>query len=626
MSSATQGTLTLGGSGWSITGDVAAKKLHGTHAGSVVDLKILTRSSLKGTIDGQPLELTRAILRRISSAEMAQSDPGPGGSMKAVMDATPDYKAAVGDSSTFWYAFGPVLYRGRLDGSARVLGIASDPGPSECLRFARRPFRGSSLRSTWELSMTTRGVVSTGWRFLLTVATLVMATGVFGDRPSAQQQSAETAMGENFDVRNDTTSAGNNDLARNAAPVSLNSALSGAREAGVARLRADPDGIEFENSPLTGSPDSTLLAVVNSTNVVLVLNASTLATVATISVPSYYGYDVVVTRNQSLAFASRNDGIWVVDLTLSPPALATGLNPIPTPAGMPFVEDLSLTRDGRFLMAGDGSVGSPIAVIDTATRGVVGTTSVLADHNSVEVCDNGSVLVTSLADNVVKRLTIGATGAITDTGQTLSLGSSADPNNTACGPGGRVGVVVNHNTRELRSFIVNGMTPVSSQVLPGLVPGSSVAISRDGTRVLVLASGNPETLIAYPFDATTAVIGAQLWSTVTYPNTGFYYGVDQIAVDPIGSTIFVTSTDGQVVRAVNANTGAIFGNAAANAPTGIAVPQGATIVNGDYDGDDKDDISVYRPSTGFWFILKSSTNFTNYSVYQWSVSTDIPLR
>ena len=33
--------------------------------------------------------------------------------MRVLMHATPDYAAAVGDTTTFWYAFGPVLYRGR---------------------------------------------------------------------------------------------------------------------------------------------------------------------------------------------------------------------------------------------------------------------------------------------------------------------------------------------------------------------------------------------------------------------------------------------------------------------------------------------------------------------------------
>ena len=180
---------------------------------------------------------------------------------------------------------------------------------------------------------------------------------------------------------------------------------------------------------------SSLLTVVNDTTALRVLNASTLAPVASIPVPASSGnYDVVIAPKQSLAFAARGDSIWIVDLTVSPPVLAAGLNPIPAPGGLPLVEDLSLTRDGRFLVASDGGAVSPLVVIDTATRAVVATVDLNANHNSVEVCDNGSVLVTSV-DNTVRRWTISAAGALTDTGQSLTL-PLAGPNNTACGPGG----------------------------------------------------------------------------------------------------------------------------------------------------------------------------------------------
>lgn len=70
---------------------------------------------------------------------MVKFDPGPPRSFAKIFAQVPDYAP---EKEDFWYDWGPIFYRGRLDGSARVLCIASDPGPTE--RVAMRTLVGDA--------------------------------------------------------------------------------------------------------------------------------------------------------------------------------------------------------------------------------------------------------------------------------------------------------------------------------------------------------------------------------------------------------------------------------------------------------------------------------------------------
>jgi uracil-DNA glycosylase len=69
---------------------------------------------------------------------VAEFDRGPSAKLAQLFDRVPDPP----DKDDFWFDWGPVFYRGRLDGSARVLCVASDPGPTE--RIAGRTLVGNA--------------------------------------------------------------------------------------------------------------------------------------------------------------------------------------------------------------------------------------------------------------------------------------------------------------------------------------------------------------------------------------------------------------------------------------------------------------------------------------------------
>jgi uracil-DNA glycosylase len=92
-------------------------------------------------------------------------DRGPSAELAQHFAGVPDPP----DKSDFWFDWGPIFYRGRLDGSARVLCVASDPGPTE--RVAGRSLVGSAGQRVQgllaKLGLTRSYVCLNAWAYAL---------------------------------------------------------------------------------------------------------------------------------------------------------------------------------------------------------------------------------------------------------------------------------------------------------------------------------------------------------------------------------------------------------------------------------------------------------------------------
>jgi hypothetical protein len=53
------------------------------------------------------------------------------------------------------------------------------------------------------------------------------------------------------------------------------------------------------------------------------------------------------------------------------------------------------------------------------------------------------------------------------------------------------------------------------------------------------------------------------------------------------------------------------------------IPVAKISAPGDFDGDGKSEVTVYRPSNGTWFVLRSKSSFADFSPYRWGVSSDV---
>ncbi|MEJ2720863.1 MAG: FlgD immunoglobulin-like domain containing protein [bacterium] len=252
--------------------------------------------------------------------------------------------------------------------------------------------------------------------------------------------------------------------------------------------------------------------------------------------------------------------VWVIELGQTPPILSPWGNPIPiSNAG----EELEITADGRFLVVCDGSDSHPISVVDVASRTEVSTFALGTDCSSISLCDDGtSVLVASLHECNVRRLTIDGAGYLTDTGEMLLLDDD-NPWDCYCAPGSQSGVAVTRGAAAVHSFTVPGLQPVNTRSLSeGAICGT---FNPAGDRLYIRTSGgyavpkigDPDgaaSSVVAPGEATPHVGAVEVFGhdpvtgalsaspLASHPIEGvnqFFCGMDRMAMNPSGTEVWI---------------------------------------------------------------------------------------
>ena len=201
--------------------------------------------------------------------------------------------------------------------------------------------------------------------------------------------------------------------------------------------------------------------------------------------------DCAVTADGSLGFVSDLvlRGIWVLDLKATPPGLASGVNFIDVQTGP---TDLTITPDGRFLVSGTGfNLFDPMASVDIASRSLVSHLiqqgpfgTVVGRLQSVEACDDGSMIVTQTA-NSAKRVAIDDEGVLSFATGLLDLPLFYI--NGACAPGSQTAVFSRGNDKlsppfngQMRSVSLPDLTNI--QIVPTGGSVITVLFSRAGVQ------------------------------------------------------------------------------------------------------------------------------------------------
>jgi len=245
--------------------------------------------------------------------------------------------------------------------------------------------------------------------------------------------------------------------------------------------------------------------------------------------------DCVVSEEDGVAFAADFDSqVWVVELS-DPPQLASGINPI---AISNTGWDIALSPGGNYLaICGDPGL---VSLVDPSTRVEIDTFDLGHGCNGVDICVDGSVLISyaDLTTNtfLIRRLLLSGMGELTDTGDTLSL----EAYNVECNPAGPTALITGFE--QVMSMQVNGLNVLDSI---SVAPSNPITcrLNAAGDRVFVRTTTD---VLTYAANPTTGYLDPTPLVTISGTGNNFFGGIDTLSYDQNGSQLLVPELTGSL--------------------------------------------------------------------------------